>query len=211
MNTDGRNFDFDPCSSAKSVVIIPVVMDAKKPTFFATPAAFRAWLEKHHAKAGELWVGFHKRDSGKPSITWPQSVDEDLCFGWIDGIRKSLGPESYMIRFTPRNPRSIWSAVNIKRAKELVAQGRVCPAGLKAFEARTDDRSAIYSYEQRKNAVLDPTDEKQFRANSKAWQFFEKQPPGYRKLMLFWITSAKKPETRQKRLATLMEHCVKGK
>src|SRR5438105_12708999 len=115
-------------------------MKSKEPTYFAQASLFRAWLEKNHAKAEELWVGFYKRDSGHPSITWPESVDEALCFGWIDGIRKSLGDESYVIRFTPRNPRSIWSAVNIKRAKELVGQGRMSAAGLKAFAARSDDR-----------------------------------------------------------------------
>ena len=148
-------------------------MISPNPKFFPTPSAFRAWLEKNHAKADELWVGFHKRDTGKPSITWPESVDEALCFGWIDGIRKSLGPESYMIRFTPRKPRSIWSAVNIKRARELVAQGRMCAAGLKAFEARTDDRSAIYSYEQRKTAELDEASQKLFRKHGAAWEYFQ--------------------------------------
>jgi uncharacterized protein YdeI (YjbR/CyaY-like superfamily) len=186
-------------------------MHRVKPIFFSTAGRFRAWLEKNHGTRNELWVGFYKRDSGKPSITWPESVDEALSFGWIDGIRKSLGPESYMIRFTPRKARSIWSAVNINRAKELIAQGRISPAGLKAFAARSDERSAIYSYEQRKNAALDRLDEKRFRANSGAWEFFMKQPPGYRRLMLYWITSAKKPETRQKRLATLISHCVKRK
>ena len=182
-----------------------------KSTFFESPSEWRRWLERHRDKARELWVGFYKKGSGKLSITWPESVDEALCFGWIDGLRKSLGPESYMIRFTPRKPRSIWSAVNIKRAKELIAEGRMSPAGLKAFEARSDERSAIYSYEQRKNAQLDPADEKQFRANSKAWEFFEQQPPGYRHLTMFWITSAKRPETRQKRLNTLIAYCTKGK
>jgi hypothetical protein len=126
-----------------------------KPVFFATPASFRVCLSKHHGQRSELWVGFYKRDSGKPSITWPESVDEALCFGWIDGIRKSLGDESYVIRFAPRKPRSTWSAVNIKRAKELVARGRMSPAGLRAFAARSDDRSAIYSYEQRTHAQLE--------------------------------------------------------
>jgi uncharacterized protein YdeI (YjbR/CyaY-like superfamily) len=182
---------------------------AVKPRFFATPADFRAWLAKHHDTANELLVGFYKRDSGKPSITWPESVDEALCFGWIDGVRKRLDDESYMIRFTPRKPRSIWSAININRAKELIALGRMAPKGLNAFEARCDERFAIYSYEQRKAAQLDAADEKQFRANEKAWDFFQAQPPGYRRLMLYWVTSAKRPDTRQKRLAELIDYSVR--
>ena|SRR3989442_1330982 len=182
-----------------------------KPVFFPTPASFRAWLSRHNRQRNELWVGFYKRSSGKPSITWPESVDEALCFGWIDGIRKSLGEESYVIRFTPRKPRSIWSAANIKHATELVALGRMSPAGLKAFAARSDDRSAIYSYEQRKHAQLDPADEKRFRAETKAWKFFQAQPPGYRQIKLFWISSAKKPDTRQRRLATLIDYSTPQK
>jgi len=184
---------------------------AMKPVFFPTPASFRAWLSKHHGQRDDVWVGFYKRASGKPSITWPESVDEALCFGWIDGIRKSLGDQSYVIRFTPRKPRSTWSAVNIKRAKELVALGRISPAGLRAFAARSDDRSAIYSYEQRKRAKLDPADEKRFRAKAKPWGFFEAQPPGYRQITLYWITSGKKPETRQRRLATLIDYSTQQK
>ena len=180
-----------------------------KPVFFPTPASFRAWLSRHHGQRNELWAGFYKRNSGKPSITWPESVDEALCFGWIDGIRKSLDDESYVIRFTPRKPRSTWSAVNIKRAKELMDEKLMRPAGLKAFAARSDDRSAIYSYEQRKHAQLDPADEKRFRAKAKAWKFFEAQPSGYRQITLYWITSAKKPETRQRRLATLIDYSTR--
>jgi hypothetical protein len=125
-----------------------------QPTFFATPAEFRAWLERHHADRRELLVGFYKKSSGRPSITWPESVDEALCFGWIDGVRRSLGEEAYTIRFTPRQARSTWSAVNVRRARELIAEGRMTPAGLAAFEARGDDRTAIYSYEQRRAATL---------------------------------------------------------
>ena len=124
-----------------------------KPRFFATPADFRAWLARNHGRAGELLVGFHRRDSGRPSITWPQSVDEALCFGWIDGVRRRIDDRRYTIRFTPRRRGSIWSAVNIKRAQELQNLGRMAPAGLAAFEARRDDRSAIYSYEQRQAVV----------------------------------------------------------
>jgi uncharacterized protein YdeI (YjbR/CyaY-like superfamily) len=182
-----------------------------EPTFFPTPAEFRAWLEAHHDQEQELLVGFYKKGSGKPSITWPESVDEALCFGWIDGVRRSRDEESYTIRFTPRQARSTWSTVNIQRVKELTAQGRMQPAGLKAFAARTDDNSAIYAYEQRHTATLDPAEEAQFRANAPAWTFFEAQPPGYRRHALYWVVSGKKAETRQKRLATLIEDSAQGR
>src|SRR5205085_2070698 len=149
--------------------------------FFAQPAAFRAWLEKHHQIKREQWVGFHRKASGRPSITWPEAVDEALCFGWIDGIRRSLGDESYTIRFTPRKARSTWSAVNIRRVRELAAEGRMQPAGLKAFEARSEDRSAIYAYEQREAASLSPEQERELRADPKAWEFFQSRPPSYRR------------------------------
>jgi len=177
-----------------------------KPRFFATPADFRQWLEEHHANARELWVGFHKKGSGRPSITWPESVDEALCFGWIDGVRKSIDDESYVIRFTPRKATSTWSAVNIKRITELIGQGRVFPAGLEAFERRSEKKSGIYSYEQqRDSAKLDKAHEQQFRAQKAAWEYFQAQPPGYKKLVTWWVVSAKKEETRQRRLATLIE------
>jgi len=150
-------------------------------------------------------VGFYKKDSGKPSITWPEAVDQALCFGWIDGVRKSLNATSYVIRFTPRKPSSTWSAVNIARAKELSAQGLMNPAGLRAFDKRSDEKSAIYSYEQRKSAKLEDTHEKEFRANKTAWDFFQSQPPWYRRITTYWIVSAKKEETRAKRFATLIE------
>ena len=143
-------------------------MDVGKPTVVAEPFDFRAWLEENHERAAELWVGFHKKATGKPSITWPEAVDEALCFGWIDGIRRSLGDESYTIRCTPRKARSTWSSVNIARAKELVAEGRMRPAGLAAFEARSDESSAIYSYEQRDKVRLAPDEEREFRANERA-------------------------------------------
>lgn len=173
--------------------------------FFPTPAAWRAWLEANHDQAPELLVGFYKVGSGKPSITWPESVDQALCFGWIDGIRKSIDDESYSIRFTPRRPKSTWSAVNIKRMQELIDLNLVHPTGLKAFESRTDDNSAIYAYEQRHNAKLDEASEQKFRANPKAWAFLQSQASSYQKAVLWWVVSAKKEETRQKRLATLIE------
>jgi uncharacterized protein YdeI (YjbR/CyaY-like superfamily) len=176
-----------------------------EPTFFARAEEFRAWLEEHHDKRTELWVGFHKKGSGKPSITYPEAVDEALCFGWIDGVRKSLDTGSYVNRFTPRQARSTWSAVNIERAKELEQLGRMHPAGRKAFEARTDDRSAIYSYEQRHAAKLAPEHERQFRANRKAWTWFEAQPPSYRKAAIWWVVSAKKDQTKARRLVKLID------
>ena len=177
-----------------------------KPRFFPTPSHFRRWLQKHHAQSGELWVGFYKRDSGKPSITWPEAVAQALCFGWIDGVRKSLDAASYVIRFTPRTPTSTWSAVNITRAQELVAQGLMAPAGVKAFKKRSDEKSAIYSYEQRKSAQLEKAHEQKFRAKRRAWEFFLSRPPWYRRTATYWVISAKKEETRDKRLQTLIEY-----
>jgi uncharacterized protein YdeI (YjbR/CyaY-like superfamily) len=181
-----------------------------EPTFFATPADFRAWLERHHESHSELIVGFHKRGSGRPSITWPEAVDQALCFGWIDGVRRRIDDASYSIRFTPRKARSTWSAVNIRRMKELVEEGLVAPAGLAAFERRADDRSAIYSYEQRKAARLEPDQERRLRADERALVFFEAQPPSYRRAAIHWVTSATKPETRERRLAQLIECSAAG-
>jgi uncharacterized protein YdeI (YjbR/CyaY-like superfamily) len=182
-----------------------------RPTFFATPDEFRAWLAEHHGMARELWVGFHKVGTGRPSLTWPQSVDEALCDGWIDGIRKRLDDHSYVIRFTPRKPTSTWSAVNVKRMGELIAQGRVLPAGLAAFERRSKKKSGIYSYEQRGKARLDKEFERLFRANTAAWKHFRAQAPGYRRLAVWWVVSAKKEETRQRRLAALIQACAGGR
>jgi uncharacterized protein YdeI (YjbR/CyaY-like superfamily) len=175
-----------------------------KAKFFATPAAFRQWFERNHDGERELWVGFYKKGSGKPSITWPEAVDEALCFGWIDGVRKSIDDESYMIRFTPRKKTSAWSAVNIRRAKELIQMGHMTPAGFQAFEKRSEERSAIYSYE-RQNAALPHKYETQIRANKQAWAFLSGQPPSYRKAVAWWIISAKKKETQLKRLGKLIE------
>ncbi len=182
-----------------------------KPTFFAAAGELRDWLERNHATASELLVGFYKRGSGKPSITWQELVDEELCFGWIDSVRKGVDEVSYSNRLTPRTQRSTWSAINIARAKELIRLGRMRPAGLKAFERRTAERSAIYSYEQRKRARLDPEAVRSFRANKKAWAFFQAQAPGYRKTAIWWVISAKREETRQKRLATLIQDSQNGR
>lgn len=181
-----------------------------QPSFFATPIEFRAWLAEHHADNKELLVGFYKVGSGKPSMTWPESVDEALCFGWIDGVRRRVDDVSYSIRFTPRKPRSIWSAVNIKRVGELTAMGRMRPAGLKAFEARADEKSAIYAYEQ-KDARLDAADEQEFRANEGAWDFFQAQAPWYQRTATWWVISAKQAATRRKRLTTLIEDSAQGR
>jgi uncharacterized protein YdeI (YjbR/CyaY-like superfamily) len=182
-----------------------------EPTFFATPAEFRAWLEAHHADAPELLVGYHKKGTGRPSMTWPESVDEALCFGWIDGIRRRIDDERYSIRFTPRRPRSIWSAVNTRRARELIEAGRMTPAGLAAFEARDEQRSAIYSYEQRHAAQLDPDQEARLRADPKAWEWFQSRPPSWQRAAVYWITSAKRPQTRERRLAQLIADASAGR
>jgi uncharacterized protein YdeI (YjbR/CyaY-like superfamily) len=181
-----------------------------KPEFFQSPADFGTWLEKNHATATELWVGFYKKDSGKPSITWPESVDQALCFGWIDGIRKGVDEISYQIRFTPRRRGSIWSAINIKRAKELVRQKQMQPTGLKAFAARIENKSGIYSYEQRTTELEEPY-ATYLKKNKAASNFFKKQPPSYRKMIGWWIISAKKEETRMARLAKLISESAKGK
>jgi uncharacterized protein YdeI (YjbR/CyaY-like superfamily) len=173
--------------------------------FFKTPADFRKWLKKHHASERELLVGFYKKDSGKASITWPESVDEALCFGWIDGIRRRVDDISYTIRFTPRRPNSIWSAVNIRRVGELKEKGLMQPAGLKAFELRKEYRSGIYAYEQRSVELPDPYG-KQLKKHKAAWEYFQARPASYRKAVNWWILCAKKEETRQKRLAELIEH-----
>jgi uncharacterized protein YdeI (YjbR/CyaY-like superfamily) len=177
-----------------------------KPTFFPTPADFRTWLEAHHDKLREQLVGFHKKSSGKPSITWPESVEVALCFGWIDGVRKSIDESSYTIRFTPRKPTSTWSSINIDLVRKLTRQGLMHPAGLKAFAARNAKKSGIYSYEQRKNARFTREQEKQFRANKTAWEFFCSQAPWYQRVTTYWVISAKREETKLKRLSLLIAH-----
>jgi uncharacterized protein YdeI (YjbR/CyaY-like superfamily) len=184
--------------------------DRLKPKFFPTPADFRTWLEKNHTTAAELWVGFYTRDSWKPSITWPESVDQALCFGWIDGIRKRVDEISYQIRFTPRRRGSIWSAINIKRAKELVRQKQMRPTGLKAFAARIENKSGIYSYEQRSTELSQPY-ANLLKKNKAASNFFKRQSPSYRKMIGWWIISAKREETRMARLAKLISESAKGK
>jgi uncharacterized protein YdeI (YjbR/CyaY-like superfamily) len=181
-----------------------------KPKFFRSPSDFRNWLEKNHGSARELWVGFYKKASGRPSITWPESVDEALCFGWIDGIRKRVDEFSYQIRFTPRRRGSIWSAINIKRAKELTKEKRMRPAGLKAFAARIANKSGIYSYEQRRAELEEPYTSR-LKRNRSAWDFFQAQPPSHRKMISWYIMSAKTEETRSKRFEKLMNASAKGR
>jgi len=182
-----------------------IARDLNKPVFFSTPSAFRKWLAGNHDRATELWVGYYRKDSGRPSITWPESVDEALCFGWIDGIRKKVDDESYKIRFTPRRAKSTWSAVNISRVAVLTREGRMQPPGVAAFERREESNSARYSFENRESAKLTAADEREFRRERAAWDFFQAQPPGYRRLVAWWIISAKRTETRRTRLQRLIQ------
>ena len=179
-------------------------MPDREATFFRTPAAWRAWLEARAAEATEVWVGFFKRGAGEDGITWPESVDEALCFGWIDGLRQSIDDRRYRIRFTPRKARSIWSTVNVARVAELEAAGLMRPAGLEAFARRREGRSGVYSHEREGEPVLEHEAEARFRARSEAWEFFRAQAPSYRKAALWWVVSAKRPETRERRLETLI-------
>ena len=173
------------------------------PKFFKTAGDFRRWLEAHHADHRELLVGFHKVKSGKPSMTWSESVDQALCFGWIDGVRKRIDDESYTIRFTPRRDGSIWSAINIKKVEDLEKKGLMRPAGVAAFEKRTDAKSAIYSYEKDPEE-LDPEYQKIFRKHKPAWEFFNEQPPGYKKRCIHYVMAAKNEKTRMSRLKKLI-------
>ena len=182
-----------------------------KPTFFPTPAAFRAWLKKHHQTADELWVGYYRKDSGKPTISWSESVDEALCFGWIDGVRKKVSDEAYTNRFTPRRPGSNWSAINIAKVSVLTSQKRMQAAGLAAFAKRTEAKSRLYSYEEKASGTFEPPLERLFKARKKAWAFFQQQAPYYRRLMSGWVNGAKQPETRRRRLDKLMAACESGR
>ncbi len=175
-----------------------------KPVFFPSQEDFRSWLEKNYQNSAEVLVGYYKLKTGKPSMTWSESVDQAICFGWIDGIRRSIDEESYCIRFTPRRPTSIWSAVNIKKVEELTKKGLMLPAGLAAFNLRKDDKSAIYSYEN-SELTLSEYFENQFKANKKAWNFFQTLSASVRKISIRWVMSAKQEITRQKRLNELIK------
>lgn len=180
-------------------------------TFFPTAAAFRAWLRANAAGEPELVVGFHKLGSGRPSITWPEAVDEALCVGWIDGVRKRIDGDSYQIRFTPRKPASTWSAVNVARVRALEAEGRMTPPGREAYSRRREERSGTYSYEQPAGVELGDAAAAEFRSNPAAWAFFEAQPPGYRKKVIWWVAGAKQAVTRQTRLARLIAASAAGR
>lgn len=187
-----------------------ILMENTEPTHFKTPSEFNSWLKNHHDKEKELWVGFHKVKSGLESINWPQAVDEALCFGWIDGITKSIDQNSYMIRFTPRKKNSIWSNVNMNRMAELTKANRVQPAGIKAYEHRQENKSGIYSFEQT-GVELNDDYQQLFRKNIAAWDFFNSQAPWYIRTATWWVISAKREETRIKRLNQLIAESEKGK
>jgi uncharacterized protein YdeI (YjbR/CyaY-like superfamily) len=181
------------------------------PTFFETAWTFRAWLEANAASAPELLVGLRKVGSPRPGMSWSESVDEALCFGWIDGVRKRIDDRTYSIRFSPRKPTSIWSAVNIAKFERLRVQGLVRPAGARAYAHRTAARSVVYAYEQESTAELAANEARAFKRDKAAWTFFQGTPPSYRKVMLHWVTRAKRPQTRSSRLAMLIEACASGR
>jgi uncharacterized protein YdeI (YjbR/CyaY-like superfamily) len=184
-------------------------MAAVKPRFFRTAADLRAWFERNHDTAAELWVGLYRTSSGKPSVTWPQVVEQALCFGWIDGIRKGIDHERYMNRLTPRRPGSNWSLRNINTVEDLKRQGLMTPAGLAAYQARAEKRSGVYSYEDRHRPLAAPYLRK-LKTNKKAWEFFSSQAPSYRRGATYWVMSAKKEETRLRRLQDLIDSSARG-
>ena len=180
-----------------------------KPRFFASADAFRRWLEANHGEAPELWIGFWKVHTGRKGLTYEEAVEEALCHGWIDGLVKRFDDDAYMQRFTRRKATSIWSATNIAKVEALKKAGRMAAPGLEAFASRDPRRTGLYSFENR-NRVFDPASEKRFRANRKAWRFFEAQPPGYRRTATYWVVSAKRDETRERRLEQLIDHSSRG-
>ena len=178
--------------------------------FFASPEELRDWFDAHHETADELWVGYHRKATGRPTVTWPQAVDEALCVGWIDSVRYRLDDERNAQRFTPRRKGSIWSAVNTKRADELIAEGRMRPAGKRAFEARSPEKTAIYSYE-RETAAFTEEQQARFEADTAAWSFFQAQAPSYRRNITHWVSSAKRDETRERRFEKVLEDSRAGR
>ncbi len=178
--------------------------------FFETPSELRTWFSRNHVKSDELWVGYYKRSSGKKSLTWDQSVEEALCYGWIDGVRMSVDDESYTIRFTPRRPGSTWSQKNIRTAEKLIRSRRIRPAGLAAFQKRKESRSGIYAYEREKT-IFNEDYERRLKENDKAWAFFNSQAPSYQRTVRYWIMDAKQEETRQKRLRELIADSSMGR
>lgn len=181
-----------------------------EPTFFETAEAFRQWLQTHAAKETELLVGFHKVGTGRPSLSWSASVDEALCFGWIDAVRKRIDDQAYSIRFTRRKPTSVWSAINIAKIEQLRAAGKMTPAGEQAFAQRREHKSRIYAYETKVTAELTADEQRAFKRDKAAWAYFEAAPPGYRHQMLHRITTATRAETRASRLAKLVKACAAG-
>lgn len=182
-----------------------------KPTFFETGAAFRKWLDKNHHKAEDLLVGYYKTGSGKKSMSWSESVDEAICYGWIDGVRRSIDEESYCIRFTPRKHKSIWSAVNIKKVEDLTKLGLMMPAGIAAFNKRDENRTNLYTHEKKGDIHFSPEFEKRFKANKKAWDYFQAMAPNYRKVTTNWVMSAKQAATNERRLEELIRQSEAGK
>jgi uncharacterized protein YdeI (YjbR/CyaY-like superfamily) len=181
-----------------------------KPVYFSSPAELRRWFEAHHASEGELWVGYYKKGSGRPGVTWPESVDEALCVGWIDGVRRGIDAERYVIRFTPRKAGSIWSSINVRRVGVLSREKRMRPAGFEAFARRLENKIGVYSYEKRPSGLVEPY-QGLLKKNPKAWKFFEAQPPSYKRAACWWVVSAKKEETRLRRLKQLVAHSSGGR
>ena len=182
-----------------------------EPIFFSSPQEFYDWLEEHHDTEAEVYVGYWKKHTGKPSLTWSEAVDQALCFGWIDGRVNGIDDERHMQRFTPRKPTSNWSKVNVEKVQKLIEAGRMRPAGIAAFERRREDRTGIYSFERDDEPEMPPEFEERFKAKPAAWEFFQAQPPGYRRTAIHLVTSAKKPETRQRRLNQLIEDSAVGR
>ena len=181
------------------------------PVFFPTPGAFRRWLARHASSASELFVGFYRVGSGRPSLTWSESVDEALCFGWIDGVRKRIDDVSYQIRFTPRRPGSHWSTINVAKAEVLISQGRMLSPGLLAYSHRADQRSSVHSYEREASPSFTAQELAFFKGSPAAWQFFDGTPPSYRRAVVHWVASSKHSATRARRLSRLIESCAAGK
>jgi uncharacterized protein YdeI (YjbR/CyaY-like superfamily) len=181
-----------------------------EPIFFASPEEWRAWLEEHHATETEVWMGLWKKHTGRPTVAWSDAVDQALCFGWIDTLVRRIDDERHMQRFVPRKPGSNWSKINVEKIARLTEAGLMRPAGIAAWEARREDRTGVYSFERDEAPVFDGDQEARFRADAPAWEWFSAQPPGYRRIATHWVLSAKRPETRHKRLATLIEDSHHG-
>jgi uncharacterized protein YdeI (YjbR/CyaY-like superfamily) len=182
-----------------------------EPIFFKSPQEFYDWLEEHHETESEVYVGMYKKHTGKRAMSWSEAVDQALCFGWIDGRANAIDEDRYMQRFTPRRPRSNWSKINIAKVAKLTEAGLMRPAGLRAFEARSEDRTGVYSFEQRDEARLTEDYERRLRANGAAWEYWQARPPSYRKAATFWVMSAKREETRERRLEKLIECSAEGR